>query len=374
MKKKLLSFLVAICLIIPCLCLVGCNDTKSSKVMTLKVNPEIEFVLDKDNKVVTVNALNEDCYAILTATWGENEDATTVSEKLVGMQADEASELFIKVCDQEHFIQVNATSNVEISISGDNVNNLYNQVKSAIESVELEAKNIVLECEKLVKIKKDELVATAKECYKELSDDYLNGLTEEELVAKIKESREETKDFLNTQVKEFYYQMRDKYILMARLEAADRLGTFKTYIEEVQKYIGEIANDFNTKYFDATSEFRAKTTEYINAKKEWLATNISGATEESFEKINQSLTYAQNALNSAMQQAQQAIDSALSTIGSTLKSIEDLLLDAISQLPGYAQTLETKLETKMSDLNAQFAVDGAYASFNINFWVTTPAE
>lgn len=375
MKKKLLSFLVAICLVIPCLCLVGCNDTKSSKVMTLKVNPEIEFVLDKNNKVVSVNAVNEDCYAILTASWGEGENEKQVSAQLVGMDADEAAELFIKVCDQEQFIQVNATSNVEISISGDKVNNLYNEVKSAIESIEFETKNIVLECEKLAKITKDDLVTTAKECYKELSDDYLNGLTEEELIAKIKESREETKDFVNTQMKEFYYQMRDKYVLMARLEAA-KIGSLTTTlidstIDLVKSSISTLQDTFATQF----KTFQDKANSYVAAKKDWLATNIAGATEESFEKINASITSAQDALNAAITSAQAAINDALKKIDTEITDIMNRLLDSISQNASYETNLNAQLEIKMGELSAQFAADGDYAQFNINFWVTsTPAE
>lgn len=370
MKKRLFSFLVAICLVIPCLCLVGCNDTKSSKVMTLKVNPEIEFVLDKDNKVVSVNALNEDCYAILTATWGEGDEAKTVSAQLVNMDADEAAELFIKVCNQEHFIQVNATTNVEISISGDKVNNLYNEVKTAIENVELEANNIVLECEKLAKITKDELVATAQECYKELSEDYLNELTEEELIAKIKESRDETKEFLNTQVKEFYYQMREKYVLMARLEAAKVDSLISANIDNVIDLVNRSISTLQTTFAEQFATFEGKANEYIEAKKAWLAKNVTGVTAETLENLNQTITNTKNALNSAIETAQNAINSALSTINNSIDTAMNNLLDFISQIPNYETQLNAQLEIEMGKLNARFAVGGDSASLNINFWAT----
>ncbi len=372
MKKKLLSFLVAICLVIPCLCLVGCNDTKSSKVMTLKVNPEVEFVLDKDNKVVTVNALNEDCYAILTATWAEDEEAKALSVKLVGMQADEAAELFIKVCDQEHFIQVNATSNVEISISGDRVKNLYNEVKSAIENIEFETKNIVLECEKLAKITKDELVATAKQCYKELSDEYLNGLTEEELIAKIKESREETKNFVNTQVKEFYYQMRDKYILLAKLEAAG----LTTKIENVQAQVNEIASKYIEQLLGKASTYKQKMQEYITEKKEWLEANVAGATESALNSLKTAVDEATTAVENALATAQTAINTALDGILGQINTILDTglnMLDSVlSAIPGYAETLESKIDAKMTELQNSFnsCGSGDYGNYNVNNWIS----
>lgn len=373
MKKKLLSFLVAICLVIPCLCLVGCNDTKSSKVMQLKVNPEIEFVLDKDNKVVSVNALNEDCYAILTATWAEDEDATTISAKLVGMQADEAAELFIKVCDQEQFIQVNATTNVEISISGDRVNNLYNEVKSAIENVEFEAKNIVLECEKLAKITKDELVATAKECYKELSDEYLNGLTEEELIAKIKESREETKDFVNTQMKEFYYQMRDQYVLLAKLEAIDVVGAFKTLTENLSNHINGMIGKFKEQYLSTDSAFYKNMQAYIQSKKEWLAQNVGEATSETLDELTSAVEAAQTAVDNAFSAAQTAINGLIENFSDTLSSIETAINSAISSMPNFTASFEAKFEDKMKELDAKFTDDSedGLAQYNVSYWSQT---
>lgn len=376
MKKKLLSFLVAICLVIPCLCLVGCNDTKSSKVMQLKVNPEIEFVLDKDNKVVTVNALNEDCYAILTASWGEGEEAKTISAKLVGMDADEAAELFIKVCDQEHFIQVNATSNVEISISGDRVNNLYKEVKTAIENIEFETKNIVLECEKLAKITKDELVETAKQCYKELSDEYLNGLTEEELIAKIKESREETKDFVNTQVKEFYYQMRDKYILLAKLEAANINSALTTKLEGVKTQINKIASAYTEQLWGMSSTYKQELKDYIVAKKAWLEENVEGAKEDTLNSLKTAVDQATTAVNDALDKAQTAINTALNTIlaqiDTILETASNMLDSILSQIPGYTEMLNNKINDKMTELKASFSNSGSggYGMYNVNNWIT----
>ena len=60
--KKILSAL-SICLVVLCsFFLTACGEQKSTptSVMTMSVNPEVQFVLDQNNKVVNVTATNED--------------------------------------------------------------------------------------------------------------------------------------------------------------------------------------------------------------------------------------------------------------------------------------------------------------------------
>ena len=64
----------------------GCSEQAEGKtVMNVSLNPEVEFVLDADNKVVSVNALNEEGNLIVSA------------EVFTGKSAEEAAQLFVKV-------------------------------------------------------------------------------------------------------------------------------------------------------------------------------------------------------------------------------------------------------------------------------------
>ena len=59
--KKFLSILFAFLVLVPCTyVLTACGGNKTEKVMNVDLNPSLEFVLDKNDKVVTVNALNDD--------------------------------------------------------------------------------------------------------------------------------------------------------------------------------------------------------------------------------------------------------------------------------------------------------------------------
>ena len=61
---------------------------ESQTVMSLSLNPEIEFILDDENNVVTVNALNEDGYLIISL------------ENFKGLSAEDAVNLFIKLSSE----------------------------------------------------------------------------------------------------------------------------------------------------------------------------------------------------------------------------------------------------------------------------------
>ena len=62
--KKFVSFMLAAVLCCSVFSFAACSDTKNetrdTAVMTVSLNPEVEFVLNSDDVVVAVNALNEE--------------------------------------------------------------------------------------------------------------------------------------------------------------------------------------------------------------------------------------------------------------------------------------------------------------------------
>ena len=90
--KKILS---ALCVMALCLCVVlplaACNTAEEQKqVMTVELNPSLEFILDGKNKVVSVNANNEDGNLILSAQ--------TQDKQFVGSTSEQAMQLYISIC------------------------------------------------------------------------------------------------------------------------------------------------------------------------------------------------------------------------------------------------------------------------------------
>jgi hypothetical protein len=58
----------------------GGGGADATTVMNVSLNPEVEFVLDANNKVVSVNALNEDGNLVISASAFENIEGKTAEE------------------------------------------------------------------------------------------------------------------------------------------------------------------------------------------------------------------------------------------------------------------------------------------------------
>ena len=126
MKKRLCSLLLTVCLLFSCaftMSACGENDN-SAKVMNLSLNPEIEFILDQNDKVVSVNALNEDGNHIISISI----DTETAKSAFEGMTAEQAVELFLKITEENGYLITGDQEEIEIEISG-NANKLMREVR-----------------------------------------------------------------------------------------------------------------------------------------------------------------------------------------------------------------------------------------------------
>jgi len=100
--KKIYKFIsTVLCLALLCTYLIACKqDTTTANAdeysyVSMRINPEIELVVDSEGKVVAVNAINEDGETVLTQL------------NLIGMTAEEAGEAFTSVATELGFIDVN---------------------------------------------------------------------------------------------------------------------------------------------------------------------------------------------------------------------------------------------------------------------------
>ena len=123
--------------------LTGCGkdkDPKELQIMNLSVNPGVEFVVDENDKVLSVTASNEDGAFILNKF-----------TDFTGMSAKDAALKFIEMSEEYGFV-VEGTANGEsitISVSGEGAEKLYNDVKSKISS---KVKELGLSIDKMVEI------------------------------------------------------------------------------------------------------------------------------------------------------------------------------------------------------------------------------
>jgi len=115
MKRKILCFALAILTVASLLAFTSCKKATPAEGtvtrITVDVNPSVEFMVDDQNKVVSVTALNDDGSILI------------VGEAFIGKTPEEAIELMVSVAAETGYLvegNVEATENtVRISVSGD---------------------------------------------------------------------------------------------------------------------------------------------------------------------------------------------------------------------------------------------------------------
>ena len=361
MKKKILSFVLALCLIVPCaFALVACEknnndnntnvttDDETAKVMNVSLNPKIEFVLDKNDKVLSVNALNEDGNHIISASI----DATSEVSKFEGMTADEAVELFLEISEDSGYIITGDEDEIRIEMSG-NAENLMKKIKEKANKF-FEENNLVIEI-KTGKIEKSDILESVKECMKEYTDAELEKMTQEQLVELLKNSREETKNLLTQELKDAYYNMRFEKINTAELEAlleiieqVNAMPGMDTILESI-----EIPNiddpsalfaQFEEKMETLTTQIKALEAEYnsllegeyneakqayIDAKEALLAKRLelgedglSDTEKTELESFESAVKNAREAMEDAKENVDQAISVAKQALKTTFENVK----------------------------------------------------
>ena len=200
MKKIFKNALVlAICLMMSFF-LIGCkkkSDEQTLSRVTVDINPSIELIVDDENKVVSVTALNDDGNIII------------VGESIVGKTAEEAVSLIVSVATDTGYLvkgEVSSDENqIKISVSGNEKfqEELYNSIKTEVEKV-ISTEHIKATVKKQNALVKDQLVELAFELDPTLSKENLNEMSEEQLLEVIKKARLETAYLYSEALVEMY--------------------------------------------------------------------------------------------------------------------------------------------------------------------------
>ena len=356
MKKKILSFVLAICMIIPCawvLTACGKGQTSETKVMNVELNPKVEFVLDKNDKVLSVNALNEDGNHIISLAI----NAETVFENLT---ADEAVELFLQLTKESGYLITGDEEEIKIEISG--------QAKDLLKKVENKAKQFFAENEIDVDVitatlKKADIVNELQKCVKEYSKAELDKMTEAQLIDLLKGSREETKNLLTQELKEAYYDLRLEKINTAELQSLSelvaRFGQFVANSEAFATLMGTLNNAvtaletvYQEQFLAEDSPYNIAKQAYIDAKQTLLARRLELIKEELTEderlildELAQNVATAEAAWNSAKATAELAIQEAKSALNKALndaKSMAEGIKEMLKPFADLTQLLKAK--------------------------------
>ncbi len=364
-RLKLTSILLSLIMFIAIFPLTACGgeeSVKETKIMNVSLNPQVEFILDENDKVVTVNALNEEGNLVIS---------TDAFINVKGMSAKDAAELFVEVSKDSGFIIEGSLGGNEltISISGDeeSAKKLYDSVKNEISNY-LSSSNIEIEIEKVeayTEVQLEELVASVS---LHLSQEEIKALDYQALIKELENSRKETEGIYSQEIKNTYYALKAIEMQKAELEVIkEKAGALVSmaldavegaYLTATTALISARSTliDENGVYQTALADLRAKKVEYLNYRKELSSSNVQITAEQ-----QQTL----DALESALDNAETALTSAGELASSSITYAEQQLQSSYDTIISTIKTLGVKIEDYANDINSYQAT--AKTEFNATF-------
>lgn len=382
--KKLATLLALVFTLSFCtLAFTACGSTEpEGRVMNVSLNPQVEFLLDAENKVVSVNALNDEGNFIIT-------QAT-----FKGLTAEDAVEMFLKVSKENGFLvegELKAGENeVKISISGDDVKKFYNQVvESAEEYVKTLGVNVKMQLDKV--LDKEYLEGLVAQCMKELEESEIAQKTEAELLALIEKSRQQTEALFSQELKTLFYEERALEIKKAELDSfikavkenssalvSAALVTIQSTIDEVVELYEDFKEEYTETYLSQASEYYQEVQEYIASKKELLKARLEGlsdqqiaALEAQFDAASMALDSIKDLATATLENLSTMVESAIDTAYSLVKTTVEALGVSIGE---FEQIATEAYEKAKEDFDEFFNSEYAQYIAN-NYWKDlAPAE
>lgn len=378
MKKRLISIFLLCTLFLTAISFTSCSNAKpeegSVTRMTVDINPSVEFMIDDQNKIVSVTALNDDGSILI------------VGEAFVGKTPEEAIEMMVTLAsDTGYLVQgnVEASENtVKISVSGDS--KYAEQLKKDITKKAndtLKALDINGTVEKVEALEIDALrqMALSTALY---TEEEISTMDEDQLYKVISAGRIETALLLTEEMRSAYYSAKEYKISFAEREETARiikelgglynlthiayktaLDVYSTAITELDNFRYEMLVSPESEYQKSLTELREAKIELLKQKNYTASLNVNGEeyasatvtlqlTEENYNKMLAAYEKIGTDLNAALE----VLIAKLRQAESKLTELEDTLFD---------ENIEAKLQENAAEIEANLnaAKDGFFAEF-----------
>lgn len=386
MKIKCLSLALCLCLLIGmALPLASCKKSEPTPPegtytrMTVDINPSVEFMVDDQNKVVSVTALNDDGSILIAG------------EAFVGKTPEEATRMVVSLATDAgylvkgeiHVENTDESQKVEISVSGnsDYAKELAKNVKSDVEKY-LKDNKITATVESVKAKTLDEMrkVVIADGLF---TEDEVKNMTEEQLYKALAAGRIETAQLLTAEMREAYYRAKDYKISFVEKQAtadiisgmgatykvlmsgySTALAAYSTSIDTLDELRYSLLVDPESAYQKALASLRDAKEDLLKEKKlifsvkdgDKTYAEISASFKLSEETYNKALKAVEDA-GAAANKAMETAIAALREIETQLKALEEKLReneDISAKLTAEAQKLEDTLNKAKDNFFAEF--------------------
>lgn len=386
MKIKCLSLALCLCLLIGmALPLASCKKSEPTPPegtytrMTVDINPSVEFMVDDQNKVVSVTALNDDGSILIAG------------EAFVGKTPEEATRMVVSLATDAgylvkgeiHVENTDESQKVEISVSGnsDYAKELAKNVKSDVEKY-LKDNKITATVESVKAKTLDEMRKVVIEDGL-FTEDEVKNMTEEQLYKALAAGRIETAQLLTAEMREAYYRAKDYKISFVEKQAtadiisgmgatykvlmsgySTALAAYSTSIDTLDELRYSLLVDPESAYQKALASLRDAKEDLLKEKKlifsvkdgDKTYVEISASFKLSEEAYNKALKAVEDA-GAAANKAMETAIAALREVEAQLKALEEKLReneDISAKLTAEAQKLEDTLNKAKDNFFAEF--------------------
>ena len=358
-----------------CALLAGCGggDGEAAARMQVDINPSVEFILDADNKVLSVTALNDDGALIVAG------------EAFVGKTAEDAVELMASISTDAGYLVKGELSagqdGITISITGDEeaAQKLYDDVKAGVDAF-LEKSGIDAAVERGEALKLDALRALVQAADPTLSDEEVAAMTEEQLLNALKISRIETAQLLTEELraayntaKEYDFRFAERQATKSVIEGlgsayesflngyAAALDSYQKAVQAVEQARYDYLVDAGSDYQKILAEVREQKDKVLEQRKE-AAELPEGAAKEAAKAALAAEEAILETKEAALELAGDAANASFDLALSAMKTVENALTELEKTFPEEITTALTENAQKAQDaMNA--AKDEAFAKF-----------
>jgi len=353
--KKLLSLVLAALMLASVICFTSCGDDAPAGTvtrMTVDINPSVEFMVDEENKIVSVTALNDDGSILIAG------------EAFIGKTPEEAVELIVTLAsDTGYLVKGNAEADentVKISVSGDTkyAEKLRADVEAKAGEV-MERLDINGKVEKVEALKKDALIAMAVETAL-VTEEEAQDMTEEELYKIISADRIETALLLTEDMRAAYYAAKEHKISFAEREETAKvieamggvytlvhmgyktaLDAYSSTIEAIDEFRYNTLISPESEYQKSLASLRDAKTELLQQKTYTASLDING---EEYAAATVTLQMSEETYNKSLE--------AYEKLGEAANAALEELVTAMRQAETYLIQLE---ESFSDDIKAELA-------------------
>ena len=341
--------------------------------MQVDINPSVEFILDSENKVLSVTALNDDGALIVAG------------EAFIGKTAEDAVALMVNVSTETgYLLKGDATADGEtitISITGDAdaAQALYESIYTDIQGI-LDESGINAAIERGEALRLEALKAMVLAADPTLSEEDADMMTEAQLLNALKVSRIETAQLLTEELREAYNTAKEYSFNFAERQATkdiiDGLGSayqvlLSGYSAALDAYREAIQSLEQARYdylVDPESDYQAKLAEVreqkdlVLAQRKEIAALSEGPAKEAAKAVLAAQETALTAKEAALTAAGNAANAAFDMASSAMKAVEKTLTDLESSFPEEITSALTENAQKVQDAMNR-AKDEAFAAF-----------